>query len=183
MVWYNQHTTSIISKRYKKVNKKRKKEIQVSKILKKLLGGARASGASHVRGCLLDTGATFAPEWVHSCSLSWLYICLNDTTTKCHAGTSRPVVSSPRLLYRGENFTPVRNLTTVSCKREMTTRFGVKSVCRVTGTGSSCVMFVILNLTCILSTWSVPSNNEIWNDPVISVWNSRRYEFSHVNTP
>ena len=29
------------------------------------------------------------------------------------------------------------------------------------------VMFPILNLQCTLSTWSVPSNNEIWNDPVI----------------
>ena len=28
-------------------------------------------------------------------------------------------------------------------------------------------MFAILKLTCILSTWTVPSNNEIWNDPVI----------------
>ena len=34
-----------------------------------------------VRGCLHDTGATFAPEQVHSGSLSWLYICLHDTTT------------------------------------------------------------------------------------------------------
>ena len=42
-------------------------------------------------------------------------------TTKCYAG-----VSSPRFLYRGENFTPVRNLAAVSCKRETTTRFGVK---------------------------------------------------------
>ena len=42
-----------------------------------------------------------------------------------HAGAS-----SPRFLYRGENFTPVRNLATVSCKHETTTRFGVKSVCR-----------------------------------------------------
>ena len=52
-----------------------------------------------------------------------LYICLHDTTTKCHAGASHPGVSSPRLLYRGENVTPVRNLATVSCKREKTTRF------------------------------------------------------------
>ena len=81
-------------------------------------------------GWLHDTGATFAAEWVHSGSLSWLYICLHDTTAKCHAGASHPGVSSPRLLYRGENFTPVRNLATVSCKRETTTRFGVKSVCR-----------------------------------------------------
>ena len=59
-----------------------------------------------------------------------LYICDSDTTTKCHAGASHPGVSSPRLLYRSENFTPVRNLETVSCKCETTTRFGVKSVCR-----------------------------------------------------
>ena len=30
------------------------------------------------------------------------------------------------------------------------------------GTGSACVMFAILNHTCILSPWSVLSNNEIW---------------------
>ena len=46
-----------------------------------------------LRGCLHDTGATFAPERLHSASLSWLYICLHDTATKCHAG-----VSSPRFL-------------------------------------------------------------------------------------
>ena len=80
------------------------------------------------RGCLHDTGATFAPRRVHSGSLSWLYICLHDTTTKSHAGASRPGVSSLRLSHRGENFTPVRNLATVSCKHETTTRFGVKSV-------------------------------------------------------
>ena len=81
-----------------------------------------------LRGCLHDTGATFAPRRVHSGSLSWLYICLHDTTTKSHAGASRPGVSSLRLSHRGENFTPVRNLATVSCKHETTTRFGVKSV-------------------------------------------------------
>ena len=118
------------------------------------------------RRCLHDTGATFPPKRVHSGSLSWLYICLHDTTTKCHAGASHPGVSSPRLLYRGENFTPVRNLATVSCKRETTTRFGVKSVCQWTGTGSACVMFAILNHTYILLTSSVPSDNEMWNDPV-----------------
>ena len=83
-----------------------------------------------LRGCLHDTGATFDPQRVHSGSLSWLYTCLHDTTTKCHAGASHPGVNSPRFLYRGENFTPVRNFATVSCKRETTTRFGVKSVCR-----------------------------------------------------
>ena len=83
----------------------------------------------HVRGCLHNTGGTFAPERVNSSSLSWLYICLHDTTTKCHAGMSHPGVSSPQFLYRGENFTPVRNLATVSCKPKTTMiRFGVKLV-------------------------------------------------------
>ena len=103
--------------------------------------------------------------------------------------SSHPGVSSPRLLYRGENFTPVLNLATVSCKSETTRRFGVKSVCWWTGKGSACVMFAILNHACILSTWSVPSKwpshnvNAIRNQKVIPVWNSSRCEFSHVNTP
>ena len=57
------------------------------------------------------------------------FVHMHDTTTKRHAGESHHGVSSTRLLYRGENFTPVRNLATVSCKRETITSFGVKSVC------------------------------------------------------
>ena len=75
-------------------------------------------------------GATFAPGRVHSSSLSWLYICLHDTTIKCHAGASRPGVSSPRLSPWGENFTLVRDFAMVSCKREPSTRSSGKSVCR-----------------------------------------------------
>ena len=67
-----------------------------------------------LRGCLRDTGVTFAPTRVHSGSLSWLYICFHDT--QCHAGASHSDVNSPRLLYQRENFTPVRNFATVSCK-------------------------------------------------------------------
>ena len=37
------------------------------------------------------------PGRVHSGSLTWLYICLHDTTTKCHAGASRPGMSLPRV--------------------------------------------------------------------------------------
>ena len=37
---------------------------------------------------------------------------------------------TPVLVPR-RDFTPVRNLAAVSCKRETTTRFGVKSVCRL----------------------------------------------------
>ena len=61
-------------------------------------------------------------------------------------------VTSSRFLYQGKNFTLVRNLTAVSCKHKKTTRFSVKSVCRWTGIGSACIMFAILNHTCILST-------------------------------
>ena len=80
------------------------------------------------------------------------------------------------LLYLAENFTSVRNLATVSCKHESTTRFGLKSVCRLTGTGRAFVMFAILNHTCILSVCSVrdmkwPSHhvNAIRNQKVIPV--------------
>ena len=86
-------------------------------------------GLKHVRECLHDTGATFAPKQVHSGSLSQLYICLHDTTTKCHAGAGHPSVNSLRFLYQGENFIPVRNLARVLCKHKTTTCFGVKSVC------------------------------------------------------
>ena len=102
---------------------------------------------------------------------SRLYICLHDTTTKCHPG-----VSSPRLLYLAENFTSVRNLATESCKHESTTRFGLKLVCRLTGTGRAFVMFAILNHTCILSVcgvrdmkWPCHHVNAIRNQKVIPV--------------
>ena len=70
-------------------------------------------------------------------------------------------------LVLGREFTPVRYLATVSCKCKTTTRFGVKTVYRYSGTGSACVMFAILNHKCILSAWNIPLNNEIWNHPVI----------------
>ena len=70
--------------------------------LSSFLSCRRLNLCRKLRGCLHDTGATFAPRRVHSGSLSWLYICLHDTTTKCHAGASRPGVSSLRLSHRGE---------------------------------------------------------------------------------
>ena len=86
------------------------------------------------------------------------------------------------------------NLATVSCKRKSTTRFGVKSVCRLTVTGCAFVMFAILNHTCILSACSVQSYLQITryemtlssckrDTKVILVWNARCCEFSHVNAP
>ena len=70
------------------------------------------------KGVFIWHGATFAPEWVHSGYLSWLYICWHDTTTKCHAAASHPGVSSPWFLHPGENFAAIRNLAAVSCKGE-----------------------------------------------------------------
>ena len=70
------------------------------------------------------------------------------TTTKCNVGASR----SPRLLYLGENFTPVRNLATVSCKRENDHMFQCEIGLPVDWKVNACVMFAILNLLCILST-------------------------------
>ena len=58
-----------------------------------------------VRAWLHDTGATFAPTRVHSGSLSWLYICLHDTTTTCNAGASYPGVNSfRRLRYESQRY-------------------------------------------------------------------------------
>ena len=39
---------------------------------------------------------------VHSGSLSWLYICLHDTTTKFHAGMSHSSLHSTQLCCTGE---------------------------------------------------------------------------------
>ena len=56
-----------------------------------------------------------------------------------------------------------------------------------TGTGSACVMFAILNHTCTFKyqdmKWLGHNVNPIRNQKVIPVWDSRRCEFSHVNTP
>lgn len=70
---------------------------------------------NRVRGCSHDTGATFVSTRAHSSSLSWFCICLHDATTKCHTRASHTGVSSHRF-------------PTISCKRDTTTRFGVKSV-------------------------------------------------------
>ena len=110
---------------------------------------------SRTKGCLHDNGANLAQARVHSCFLSWFCICLHVTITQvfkpvsgrfqnwsseppqlCHAGASLTGVSSPRLLYRSENFSPVRNFVTLLCKLKTTSRF------RWTGTGSTCVVFV-----------------------------------------
>ena len=120
----------------------------------------------HVTGCLHDTGGNLAPERVHSSSLSWLYICLHDTTTKCHAGVSHPGVSSPQFLYGGD-FSLQYEISQryhANAKRPSVSVWN-RSTIRLEQVAHA--LFVILNHMCILSTWSVPSNNEIWNGPVI----------------
>ena len=68
-----------------------------SKIIKYPQGTALFPYFLKLRGCLHNTRAIFAPPQVHSRTLSWLYICLNDTTTKCHASAR----------HSGVRFTPV----------------------------------------------------------------------------
>ena len=115
-----------------------------------------------LRGCLHDTRVTFAPARVHSGSLSWLYICVHNTITKCHAiASSHPEVSSFWLLYRSE----VKNFTMASCKREMTTCFGVKSVCKWSAMGSTCIMFQIWFTHVFYQHVVYIQITEIWNDP------------------
>ena len=86
-----------------------------------------------IRGCLHDTGATFAPQRVHSSSLSWLYICLHDTTTNFMLAQVTPAWVHPgsctgaRISFRCE----ISQRYHVNTKQpQTTTRFGVKSVCR-----------------------------------------------------
>ena len=87
----------------------------------------------YLRRCLHDTGATFVPARDHPGSLTWLCIHSHDTTRKCHSGMTHTDASSPRLLHRREDFIPVRNPATVSCKRRTTSRFGIKLTSRWTG--------------------------------------------------
>ena len=77
-----------------------------------------------LRGCLHDTGVTFAPA----------------RSKNSHVGATHTGASSPWLLHRSENFVPARNLETVSCKRLTTTRSSVKSTYLWAGTSSACVL-------------------------------------------
>ena len=83
---------------------------------------------SSVRGCLHDTGVDFRPG---ASSLQFPLMALYLFTWYHHKMSRQR--QSPRrdmYLYRGKNFTPVRNLATVSSKRETPTCFGVKLFCR-----------------------------------------------------
>ena len=127
----------------------------------------------------------FAPGRVFSGSLSWLYICLHDTTTKCHAGASHPRLSWPRFLYRGENFTPIQNLGAVSCKRPPVSVWS-RSAGRLERVAhAQCLRFWITRVfyqheVHFQITRYEPSHhvNAFRNQKVIPVWNSRRCEFS-----
>ena len=131
----------------------------------------------------------FSGAWVHSGSLSWLYICVHNTITKCHAVASHPEVSSFRLLYWSE----VKNFTMASCKREMTTCFGVKSVCKLTGMGGTRIMFPIWFTHVFYQHVVYIQITKIWNDPSSYKHNtkSKRHpgmklgpvQFCHVNNP
>ena len=94
-------------------------------------------------GCLHDTCAAFIPVRVLSSSLLWLCIRLHDTSTKSCTGAGHTGASSPRLLYRGEIFIPLRKLVPVSCKRGTAVRSSMKSLPWESRTGSACAVFDI----------------------------------------
>ena len=79
----------------------------------------------------------------------------------------------------------------VSCKHKMTTSFSVKSVCRWTGTGSTCrcnvcdfewhtCVFYQHEVNLQITKYEITHHhvNMIQNQKVIPVWNSCPYEFS-----
>ena len=82
---------------------------------------------------------------------------------------SHPGVSSSRLLYRSENFTPVRKIAPVS-RKQIGLHSGLHWWARKC---SACVMLATLTCKCILSTWSVPSNRWDTKWPIIML---TRYE-------
>ena len=84
------------------------------------------------KGCLHDTGVRDFRAGASSLRFPLMALYLftwYHHKMSCRRESPRRELT-PRLLYWGENFTSVRNLATVSCKGEATTRFGVKSVCR-----------------------------------------------------
>ena len=152
----------------------------------------------NLRGCLHDTGATFAPERVHYCSLSWLYICLHDTTTKYNV---MPARVTPAWVHPG-CCTGAR----ISLRYEISQRYHVKakrphvsvwngSVGRLEREAHAlCLRFwitlvfyqheVYLQIARYeMMKWPSHNVNAIRNQKVIPVWNSRGCEFSRANTP
>ena len=141
-----------------------------------------------MRGCLHDTGATFVPEWVHTCSLSWLYICFHDTPTKVTPAWVHPVCcAGVRISLRYE----------VSQLYHVNTKWPHASVWKRSASRleriahAKCLRFWILRVFyhhevyIQITRYEMTSHNvnTIRNKKVIPVWNSRRCEFSHVNTP
>ena len=101
-----------------------------------------------LRGCLHHTGPTFAPDRVHSGSLSWLLTF---------------VYMIPPQNVMPARVTPARNV----CDFESPVYF--------------------INMKCTFKQrdmkWPSYHVSTIRNQKVIPVWNSRRCEFFHVNTP
>ena len=120
----------------------------------------------------------WAPGRDDSGVLWWLYVCLRDTTTKYHAGSS-----SPWILYRSENFTPLRNPATVSCKREMTTRFGEIGLCVDWNEWRLWITCVLYQREVYFPISRFEMTPSLFKQKVIQVWKWRRCKFCHVNIP
>ena len=130
-----------------------------------------------LRGCLHDTGATFAPGRDHSSSLSWLYICLYDTTTKCHAGVRISLQYEILQRYHvNAKQLPVMLWNRPAGRLE---QVAMHNVCDF----ESQVYFINMKCTFKFYDMKWPSHNvnAIRNKKVTSIWNSCWCEFSHVN--
>ena len=124
------------------------------------------------------TAATCAPGRDDSGVLWWLYGCLRDSTPNYHAGAS-----SLRLLYRSEIFTPVRNLATVSCKREMTTRFDEIGLRVDWNEWLLWITRVLYQREVYFPIRRFEMTPSLCKQKVIQVSKWRRCEFCHVNIP
>ena len=123
--------------------------------------GNRAMHLEDLSGCLDDNRVTFAWARVHSGSLSWLYICLHDTPQNVTPVWVTPAWAHPGCCTRVR----ISLRYHVNAKPPLVLAWNW-SVGRLEWVAHA-LFCVILNHTCILSTWSVSSNNEIWNDSVI----------------
>ena len=142
------------------------------------------TGIFILKGCLHDTGATLAPARVHSGSLSWLYICLHDNPAWVHPGCCTGARTSlrheisqryhvnrkrPHVSVWNRSASRLQRVAHVLCwiSRLFHQHEVYLQITRYEMTQSSCKQHVIA----------------IRNKKAILVWNSRRCEFSHKNTP
>ena len=89
--------------------------------------------------------------------------------TKCHAGANHPGMNSPACCTEVRISLQYEIFATVPCKREMTTRFAMKMVCRWTKTGSAWVVLVNSFMLVTERGKTCKNINTIRNQEVVAV--------------